>query len=484
MNTEEELRREIRQALDPIKRPVPGLFDSAMARVRAGAVGGRPRPGGWALQIAGALVAVIVFGGLVVALHQSRSQPVIGPTPSERSPAAGVPRLAPGAQVAWLNSGIGIDQSGRILGPIDGADAVRSPDGSHLYAVAVNTIAAYSALTGRKERTVATLTAPSMATQVRPSADGRYLGLLETSDTSAAVVEMIDLQAGRSVGRLDLGLTSPRGTGLLMLAPDARQGYVFSDLWNPSSVVVINFDGTSLQVTGRVDDGVGGHALPACSGLFMPTWLPGGLPIELLPDGKTIAAYCPSDGRVSWFDLGRLTVSHQLKVDLPNPFWLSPAFSADGTMLYLHEGFSGQGGLQAVDLMQRKIVVSTKQLGQSMNPFRWLVEGLVTPAYAGGTLRTAAVSPDGSRLYLVAEGGVHVYQLPELRQKAVWLPAASAWYSGNGPSAGVWVSGDSQTVYVLGRDQRVYVIRAADGFLLASTPADRQIAGDFLAFGP
>ncbi len=477
---EDQLRRDIREALDAVSRPAPGLLGSAMGRVRAVSTRGRLRMRSWALQVGATLLAVIVFGALAIVLHHER----IGPAPVPSMPLPGaVPRLEPGAQVAWLTSGVGIDQAGRILGPIDGADAIRSPDGTRLYAIVGKAIVVYSALTGQKEGTLVEVTAPFVATQIRLSSDGHYLGLLEFSSTHAVAVEMIDLQAGRSVARLDLGLSSPGGAGLLMLAPNARTLYVFSDLSLPSTVAVLSFDGASLRITDRVSNGAGGHTVPDCSGLFTPYWLPGGLPIELLPDGQTLAAYCPMDGRIFWFDLTRLTVVAQLRAYLPNPFWLSPVFSPDGTMLYLHEGFSGQGGVQAVDLVQRKIVKSTNRLGQLMSPLRWLVERLVTPVYAGGTLRTAAVSPDGSWLYLIAEGGVHAYHLPELSQKAVWLPSPTVWFSGDGPSAAVWVSGDSRTVYVLGRDERIYIVRAADGALVASTPASRPISGDFLVFG-
>ena len=476
MMDEDQLRRDIREALHAVSRPAPGLLGSAMGRVRAGSSRGRSRVRSWALQVGATLLAVIVFGALAVALHHTRIGPA--PMPSMTLPGA-VTRLESGAQVAWLSSGIGIDPAGRILGPIDGVDAIRSPDGTHLYAIAGKTIAVYSALTGQKEGTVVELTAPFASTQMRISADGRYLGLLEFSTTY--VVELIDVRAGRSVGRLDMGLSAtPQAPGLLMLAPDARQLYVLTDFWRQASLTAVSFDRTSLQVT----DGMTGRRVPSCDGLDPSTWLPGGFPFELMPDRRTIVGYCPSDGRIFWFDVKRLTTVAQLTVDLPNPFWLAPVFSPDGTMLYLHEGFSGQGGLQAVDLVQRKIVKSTKHLGQAMSPLRWLVERFVTPAYAGGSLRTAAVSPDGSWLYLIAEGGVHAYHLPELSQKAVWLPSPTVWFSGDGPSAAVWVSGDSRTVYVLGRDERVYIVRAADGALVASTPASRQISGDFLIFGP
>ncbi len=477
---QDQLRRDIREALDAVSRPAPSLLSSAMGRVRAESAHGRSRMRSWALQVGATLLAVMVFGALAIALHHER----IGPAPTPGMPLPGAAaRLDPGAQVAWLTSGIGITPAGQIVGPIDGANAIRSPDGTHLYAIAGNTIAVYSALTGQKERTVVELTAPLASTQMRISADGRYLCLLEFSTTY--VVELIDVRAGRAVDRLELGLPpASHGPGLLMLAPDARELYVLTDFWRQASLTTLSFDGTHLRIMGLVTDGDAGHRVPSCDGLDPPTWLPGGFPFELMPDGRTIVGYCPSDGRVFWFDLERLTVVAQLRVDLPNPFWLSPVFSPDGTMLYLHEGFSGQGGLQAVDLVQRRIVKSTQHLGEVMSPLRWLVERFVTPAYAGGALRTAAVSPDGGWLYLIAEGGVHAYHLPELSQKAVWLAAPTVWFAGDGPSAAVWVSGDSRAVYVLGRNQSVYTIRTADGTLIASTPAGRPISGDFLVFGP
>jgi hypothetical protein len=479
---EDLLRREIREALDAIRRPASGLLGSAMARVRLESARGRSRRRSWMLEAGVVILAVAVLGSVAVALHQARRGPAVEATPPP--PLAPAPRVEPGAQVAWLTSGVGIDPAGNLVGPLEAADAVRSPDGTRLYAASGKTLTTYSALTGKKEGPVIDLTAPSGSRQMRLSPDGGFLGVLESGATY--VVEVVDLQKGRSVARLDLGLAPPKnGPGLLLVGPSARELYVFTDFWRPASVVILGFDGTSLGTIGHVIDKKGGPTVLHCDGMFPPTWSSGGLPIRLLPDGRTLVSYCPSDGRVSWFDLKRHTVTAELVVDLPNPFWLSPVFSPDGSMLYLHEGFTGRGGLQAVDLTKHEIVKKVAR-GPFQHVLRWLADRFITPVYAGGAMRTAAASPDGDWLYVLVLGeGVQVFRLPELNKKAVWLRALpKAWPPGDGPGAAVWVSGDSRTVYVVGRDQRVYVLRAADGSVVASTPAGKSMSGDFLVFGP
>jgi len=169
----------------------------------------------------------------------------------------------------------------------------------------------------------------------------------------------------------------------------------------------------------------------------------------VLADGRTLAAFCPGDGRVTWFDLTRMAVTHEVVVGQRNPFWVSPVFSPDGTTLYLHEG--GTGALHLVDLVHQRLVTSTKVAAAERNALAWLGSLLVIPADAGGISRTAAVSPDNNWLYTVgafgAQGGVSLVHLPDLHIKGRWLPDIAL--------ESVWVSADGQTIYLLshGGDQ-------------------------------
>jgi DNA-binding beta-propeller fold protein YncE len=181
----------------------------------------------------------------------------------------------------------------------------------------------------------------------------------------------------------------------------------------------------------------------------------------VLADGRTLVAFCPGDGRVTWFDLVAMSVTHKVQISQRNPFWVSPVFSPDGNTLYLHEG--GTGALHVVDLVHQTIVKSTKVASVGANPLAWLGSLLVTPAYAGGIDRTVAVSPDGNWLYAIgdfgAPGGVSLVHLPDLAVKGRWLPDVSF--------DSVWVSADGQTIYLLGHDGQLRVLRT-DGSLVAT----------------
>jgi hypothetical protein len=167
------------------------------------------------------------------------------------------------------------------------------------------------------------------------------------------------------------------------------------------------------------------------------------------------------DGRVTWFDLERMTVTHEIVVDQQNPFWLTPVFSADGNTLYLHEG--GTGALHSIDLIHQTAGKPAKVATADWNPLAWLGSVLVRPAYAGGIPRTAAVSPDGTWLYAVgafgAGGGVSIVHLPELTVKGRWLPDLSI--------DSVWSSADGRTVYILMSTGKDLLVLRPDGSQVA-----------------
>jgi DNA-binding beta-propeller fold protein YncE len=255
----------------------------------------------------------------------------------------------------------------------------------------------------------------------------------------------------------------------IIVGPQAQRVYIVGD-----SVTRLAFDGARLRV-----DGHSTRKPFSCNGLAVggPNTV-GGLPFRLLADGRTFVAFCPGDGRVTWFDLVRMTKIHEIVVGHRNPFWVSPVFSPDGNTLYLHEG--GTGALHAIDLVHQTIVKSTKVAIADTNPLAWLRSLLVTDAYAGGIPRTAAISPDSTWLYAVgafgAPGGVTIVHLPDQAVKGRWLPDVSL--------DSVWVSADGRTIYLLQHNgDQVRVLRTdgsqiakltlpanTDGFIVPTIP--------------
>ena len=434
MNQEDALRTDIHQALEPVSGSTPDLMPGIVQRLRPVS---RRRPLGAMGQVA-AVLAILIVGAIVFSTHRS---PVKAPIVST-SPTAPIV-AGPGANIAWITSQqssgnaytgdivTGVDPSGHVVGRINARDELRSPDGSHLYALAEGRIDVYSAVDGHKEQTIA-LQPVSFGLPML-SADGRYLAVVGSS-----LLQLVDLSAGRSIASTSIGAP---GYGVPVIV-DANAAHVYVVA---TTIEKFAFDGTTLRFEQRKT----GHTL-ACDGLVVGgANSAGGLPFRVLGDGRTLVAFCPSDGRVTWFDLVAMTVTHEVRISQNNPFWVSPVFSPDGNTLYLHEG--GTGALHVIDLVQRKIVTSTKVAAADINPLAWLRSLLVTDAYAGGIPRTAAVSPDGTWLYAVGSGGVALVHLPDLAVKGHWLPDVSF--------DSVWVSADGETVYLLGPGDQLRVLR-------------------------
>jgi hypothetical protein len=277
------------------------------------------------------------------------------------------------------------------------------------------------------------------------SADGRYFAVVGGTPST---LQLIDLSAGRSVASTNVD--KPAYGVPLIVGAQAQHVYVVGTI-----IAKFAFDGTTLRLEQRTT----GHTL-ACNGLVVGgANSAGGLPFRVLADGRTLVAFCPGDGRVTWFDLVTMTVTHEVAVPQNNPFWVSPVFSPDGNTLYLHEG--GTGALHAVDLVHQKIK-SAKVATADMNPLAWLGSLLVTDAYAGHISRTVAVSPDGAWLYAVgafgAPRGMTLVHLPDLAVKGRWLPDVSL--------DSVWVSADGQTIYLLENGDQLRVLRS-DGVQVA-----------------
>jgi outer membrane protein assembly factor BamB len=460
VNQEDALRTDVHQALDAIATPTPELLPAIAQRLRPAS---RRRPLSATGQVAAVLGIGLIVGGIVFATHRARVTPATVTTSPTTPIVAG-----PGANIAWIpsqqSSGgtytgdivTGVDASGHVVGRINARDELRSPDGSHLYALADSGLDVYSAVDGHKEQTMRL--SPVTFGQPMLSADGHYFAVVGNSPPT---LQLVDLAAGRSVASINVG--SPAYGAPIIVGAQAQHVYVVG-----ATVAKFAFDGTTL----RLEQSATGHTM-ACDGLVVggPNSA-GGLPFRVLADGRTLVAFCPGDGRVTWFDLVAMKVTHEVQIGQRNPFWVSPVFSADGKMLYLHEGGTGQ--LHAIDLVQQKIIRSTKVAAADTNPLAWLRSLLVTDADAGGIPRTAAVSPDGTWLYAVgifgAPGGLALVHLPDLAVKGRWLPTVGL--------NSVWVSADGQTIYLLGADDQLRVLRT-DGSVIAKVALPAN-ASDFI----
>ncbi len=454
MNQEDVLRSEIHEALDPITGTTPELLPGIVQRLRPVS---RRRPLLAIAQVAAVLSIALVVGAVVFATHRSRLTTATVTT----SPTAPIV-AGPGADVAWVTSQVssnggytgdivtGIDPTGHIVGRINARDELRSPDGSHLYALVAGGLDVYSAVDGHKEQTIRLQ--PVTFGQPMLSADGRYFAVVGNSPST---LQLVDLSAGRSVASINVD--APAYGVPLIVGAQAQHVYVVG-----ATVAKFAFDGATLRFEQRTT----GHTV-ACDGLVVGgANSAGGLPFRVLADGHTLVAFCPGDGRVTWFDLDRMTVTHEVQISQRSPFWVSPVFSPDGSTLYLNEG--GTGSLHVIDLVHQRIVKSTKVATADFNALAWLGSFLVADAYAGSIDRTAAVSPDGTWLYAVRDfdgpGGVSLVHLPDIAVKSRWLPDVSL--------KSVWVSADGQTVYLLENNDQLRVLRT-DGSQVAklSLPA-------------
>jgi DNA-binding beta-propeller fold protein YncE len=400
------------------------------------------------------VVAVVGIAIHVEAVRRDRQGPA--PVASQRFVVPTSVAKGPGAAIAWLDNLTGIDANGHIVGRIQAQTALRSADGNALYGLADQKVEIYSATTGTLQRTITRQGSGDLAA-VTP--DGRYLAILGGSPPA---VEMVDITAGRSAAYTRLNSTFPAGgLGFVLVSADGSRVVAVENFWQKTAIIVLRFDGSTLRVEGQAVDGQQGHSLPTCDGMA-PQNAVGGLPERLLADGNTMVNFCPGDGLVSWVDLGRLTVTAQVRVQERNPFWLSPVFST-GSKLYIHE--PGTGRITSVDLERRAIVRSAAiDAPTALNPLQWLADKLFPPALAGGIPRTGALSPDGTILY-VTGGGVGVAAI-DVRDFHV----VGQWKLAGGGS--LWLSGDGQTIYVTtnGGD-RLSILHLGTGSVVTVTPS-------------
>ena len=467
MKEDESVRSAVHRALDGMVRPAPELPAKALQRIqqeRRAATQSALRRWG---QPAGVLAAAAVVAVVGIVIHQStrdRQSPPKIASPNFVAPTSVA--KGPGAAIAWLDNLSGVDSNGHVVGRIPAQPVVRSADGNELYGLVDQRVSVYSATTGALERTISRTGSGDLAAV---TLDGRYLAILGGNPSA---VEMIDLAAGRSAAYTRLGSAFPNGPlGFVLVSADASRVVAVGNFWQRPGMVVLRFDGSFLSVERQAVDGQPGHTLPVCDGMS-PANAVAGLPERLLPDGNTMVSFCPGDGLVSWVDLSRLTTTAQVRVEERNPFWLSPVFSA-GSMLYVHE--PGTRRITSVDLLRRTIVRSAVvNASTALNPLQWLADKLFPPALAGGIPRSAALSPDGSVLYVTDVFGLGIgvaaIDVHDFHVMGQW----KLEYGGS-----LWLSGDGRTVFVTNNGgERLSILRLSDGSVVTVTPTPR--GQDFL----
>ena len=154
-----------------------------------------------------------------------------------------------------------------------------------------------------------------------------------------------------------------------------------------------------------------------------------------------------------FFDLANLVSSGVVWPKQPNPMWLSPIFTPDGHLLYLHQEPGFGDTMQVVDLSTHKLLgpfPTPTKLAQG-GPFAWLI----TNASAGGVASTVPLSPDGLKLYSATDDGVMVLRVPDLKPIAKLAPGFKA--------NEVWVSGDGGTIYAISYDGKQLLTMGDDG---------------------
>jgi len=386
-------------------------------------------------------------------------QPVVQP----------VTRTSAAAQVAWLGSSaqdgtaelVGVDPTGAIVARLPwSARPYRSADGTLIVMVADDQISAYSALDGSKRWTYPREPAAGVI-DVAFSPDGRWMALIAPQ----AFVQLIDLRTGSAQTTplaSDPNAATPGMSGsftgpiwsTLVFARDSARLYTIVDWGGPLRLTSFTVTSTGLVQTATAVSGSGNASLPACAGP--------GLAPRVLPDGRTLMAFCNYDGDVWLIDLTTLTEIADVRTGQKNPFEQAPIFTPDGQLVYLRS----QSGLRVFDVRSRAVLgpVPAPKTTNDPGPFSWLFG----QANAGYIAPTIPVSPDGTKLYWSGSGGIDVLRVPDLkliRQLAPGLELNE-----------VWVAGDGKTLYATGAKNELYVIPESGG-----APITVPVNGTFFA---
>jgi hypothetical protein len=189
---------------------------------------------------------------------------------------------------------------------------------------------------------------------------------------------------------------------------------------------------------------------------------------KVIDRSMTLVAFCHMDGAVWFFNLTDLTSSGAIQANQGNPFWLSPIFTPDGQLLYLHQSPGFGDTMQVVDLANRKLLgpVATPTNTEQNGPLAWLI----TNAYAGWVATTVPISPDGLRLYSATNDGVMVLRIPDLK------PLAKL--AGDFAANEVWISGNGRIVYATSADGKSLLVVEGKNQHKVSLP---DMSGGFIA---
>jgi hypothetical protein len=472
--SERWIEEEVRAALNETYRPAPELLSVSIAAIRSDQPTGRQ----WT-WVAGLVAALIAVGTVAVFVStRSATVPHVTPTnPAIASLPKPVPqpitRTSAGAQVAWLSVQsqgqqpylVAVDPSGRLVARLDqstapglaGAYGVwRSADGSTVFTFGSEQITAYSALDGKVQRTYAR--APGDVVGDALSPDGHWLAMLLLNTDLR--LQVIDLRTGSSQ-MVPVGHDPNANSGvwgMAIFAPNSARVYTLT--WGGLiRLSAFSLEGGKLSQTATAVGGQAGCAAPAMA-------------VSIIAGGRTLVAFCHGDGALWFFDLGTLVSSGVIRANQANPFWLSPIFTPDGQLLYLHQppGSGFGDSMQVVDLATRKLLgpVATPTKVDQSGPFAWLI----TNAYAGGVASTVPISPDGLTLYSATGDGVMVLRVPDLKPVAKLAPGFNA--------NEVWVSGDGRTIYAVSVDGTHLVVMGNDGSHQTSVTLPSP-AGGFVA---
>jgi DNA-binding beta-propeller fold protein YncE len=204
----------------------------------------------------------------------------------------------------------------------------------------------------------------------------------------------------------------------------------------------------------RATNGQSGHALPEAP-------LAGPRVARVLGGGATLARFDLPD-RVRFFDLAALTL--RADVDLGRDRAAKVAFpvalyTPDGATLYVANADAGT--VRAVDLA-RGVLAGTVTVPAGTRPPD------ARPRRGAGP-GTAALAPDGTRLYLIdgqAGSGLAVVQLPGLQPAGRWLAERTVH--------AVWAAPDGRTIFTLGPDGTVSLLRG-DGSVVGALPLDTAL---------
>jgi hypothetical protein len=424
-----------------------------------------------------------LFLTLFLASCAGQGTRALAPSPS-RSPSAAatlpqpipqpITRTSPAAQVAWMwtftpdrkQSLIGVDPTGAVVAQLDDSiftpatQVSRSADGTTLFLTTPTEIRAYSALDGKPQRAYAKPTGAVVSTA--SSADGRWLAMLTTGPD--AKVQVIDLRTGVSQtvaaahdpnAKLPgmSGQTASVVWGTLVFAPDSLGLFALIDWGGPTRLTSFTLANDKLSQIATAVDGIDGRQFPSCAGPAVAT--------KVLPTNELVV-FCHYDGAVTIFELTKLTLARSgaVKPSQKNPFWLSPIFTPDGRLLYLHQwpGFGDE--MQVIDLATRRILgpVPTPTRLADPGPFSWLMP----IAQAGGTASTQPISPDGLILYSASDNGLLVLRVPDL--KLIRTIGAGVRFGE------VWVSGDGRTLYATSENGKRLLVMRQDGTSKAVAP--------------